>query len=322
MTHIIFEHSGEQHEIALQDGESVLEGIVRSGYSVPNSCRSGVCQNCKMISEDDIPTSAKKGLKRTQQEQGYFLSCCCHPKESMVVKLAPAPKEYQATVITKQFLSDDVLILRVSKEFDYRPGQFISIKNPIGESRCYSIASHNELNHYIELHVRVIEGGAVSHWLNNDLRVSDSVTIMDALGDCFYSVEDKENPLFLCGIGTGFAPLYGILQDALFHGHKGKIHVLLGAKTGDGFYYSGLLPKLRSSQVLIHQVALNLDEKDNRSCFQADIYRYAEKFVPDFSQSQVYLCGAETFVQKMRKVCFMAGTPMQNIASDAFIQAK
>ena len=322
MTHIIFKHSGEQHQIALQKGETVLEGIVRSGHSVPNSCRSGVCQSCKMVSDGDIPAGAQKGLKNTQQQQGYFLSCCCRPSEDMVVKLAPAPREYQASVITKQALSDDVLILRISKEFDYRPGQFINIVNPIGESRCYSIASHNKLNHYIELHVRVIEGGAVSHWLNNDLKVGDSVTILAAIGDCFYSVEDKEKPLFLCGIGTGFAPLYGILQDAIFQGHTGQIHVLLGAKTGEGFYYSDILPSLHSPQVLIHQVALALNDKGNGSCFQADIYRYAENFVPDFSQAQVYLCGAETFVQKMRKVCFMAGTPMGNISSDAFIQAK
>ena len=158
MTHITFEQDGVEHKIALQKGESVLEGIVRSGHSVPNSCRSGVCQSCKMISDGDIPPSAQKGLKSSQKKQGYFLSCCCRPSDDMLVKLAPSAKEYQARVITKQRLSADVLILRLSKEFDYRPGQFINVKNPIGETRCYSIASHTELHHYIELHVRVIEG--------------------------------------------------------------------------------------------------------------------------------------------------------------------
>ena len=322
MVDIVFENDGEQHQIALQEGESVLEGIVRSGHDVPNSCRSGVCQSCKMMTDDGVPAIAQKGLKNTHKEQGYFLSCCCHPSESMRIKLAPAPQQFQTKVLAKKLASEDVLVLHISKEFDYRPGQFISLQSAAGELRCYSIASHNTLHDYIELLVRVYEQGQVSSWLAKGLQVGDDLTVLAATGECFYLVEDQQKPLFLCGIGTGFAPLYGILQDALFQGHQGPIHVLLGAKTDDGFYYQEFLDSLRSDQVTIHQVALSIDEVGNKYSFEADIYRYAQKFVPDFINAQVYLCGAETFVQKMRKVCFLAGTPMQSIASDAFIQSR
>lgn len=320
MAEIVFENNGERHEVASQDGESVLDTLLRSGHAVPNSCRSGVCQSCKMITTDNVPNSAQKGLKNTLKEQGYFLSCCCHPDDDMTIKLAPAPKEYQAKVVRKKVFHDDILILHLSKEFDYRPGQFINIRNSAGEQRSYSIASHNEMHDYIELHIRVYEDGLISSWLKNDLKLGHEITVLDALGDCFYAVEDKRKPLFLSGIGTGFAPLYGILQDAIHQQHQGPIHVLLGAKTDDGFYYNDLLEDLRSSQVSIHQVALSINDLNNKYSFEADIYRYAQRFVPDFANAQVFLCGAETFVQKMRKVCFLGGTPMQNIAADAFIQ--
>ena len=322
MIDIMFENDGEQYQIALQEGESILEGVVRSGHDVPNSCRSGVCQSCKMMTDDNVPAVAQKGLKNTHKEQGYFLSCCCHPSESMRIKLAPAPQRFLSKVLSKKRVSEDVLILRISKEFDYRPGQFISVQTSEGELRCYSIASHNELHDYIELHVRIYEQGQVSSWLSKKLQIGDELTILTATGECFYLAEDRLKPLFLCGIGTGFAPLYGILQDALYHGHQGPIHMLLGAKTDDGFYYNKWLDTLRSSQVSIHQVALSINKAENKYCFEADIYRYAQKFVPDFVKAQVYLCGAETFVQKMRKVCFLAGTPMQSIAADAFVQSR
>lgn len=322
MIDIMFENDGEQHQIALQEGESVLEGIVRSGHDVPNSCRAGVCQSCKMMTDDAVPPIAQKGLKSTHKEQGYFLSCCCHPSESMRIKLAPAAQQFQTIVLSKKIVSDEVLILHISKEFDYRPGQFISLQSSDGESRCYSIASHNKLHEYIELHVRIYEQGQVSSWLAKDLQVGDDLTVVGATGECFYVAEDQQKPLFLCGIGTGFAPLYGILKDALYQGHQGPIHMLLGAKTDDGFYYNEWLSCLRSSQVSIHQVALSINDARNKHSFKADIYRYAQKFVPDFANAQVYLCGAETFVQKMRKVCFLAGTPMQSIAADAFVQSR
>ena len=322
MIDILFENEGKLHEIELLEGETVLDGIVREGHNVPNSCRAGVCQSCKMMTEDTVPPQAQKGLKNSHKEQGYFLSCRCYPDEEMRIKLAPAPQKYTANVLSKKILKGNVIILHITKEFDYRPGQFISVQNSEGDLRCYSIASHNHLNDYIELHVKVYSDGQVSSWLHNHLQVGDELTILSAIGDCFYHAKDKMQPLFLSGIGTGFAPLYGILQDALFQGHLGPIHVLLGAKTDDGFYYNELLDKLRSKQVTIHQVALNKNDIGNTFSFEADIYRYAEKFVPDFKNAQVFLCGADSFVQKMRKVCFLAGTSMQNISSDAFAQSR
>ncbi|MFP2932974.1 2Fe-2S iron-sulfur cluster-binding protein [Pyxidicoccus sp. 3LG] len=32
----------------LEPGESVLDGLLRQGVSVPNSCRAGACQSCLM----------------------------------------------------------------------------------------------------------------------------------------------------------------------------------------------------------------------------------------------------------------------------------
>ena len=158
-----------------------------------------------------------------------------------------------------------------------------------GELRCYSIASHNELNDYIELHVRIYEQGQVSSWLSKDLQVGDNLTVFAATGECFYSMEDQHKPLFLSGIGTGFAPLYGILKDALYQGHQGPIHMLLGAKTDEGFYYKEWLDSLRSPQISIHLVALSINDVGNKYSFEADIYHYAQKYLPDFANAQVYL---------------------------------
>lgn len=318
MTNIIFEGS----EISLSNDETVLNALTRSGFNIPNSCNAGVCQSCIMHGEGQIPSEAQKGLKQAQKELGQFLSCCCQPTSTLKVSLAPTAEKYAATVLTKTYLTDDVLMLRLSKEFDYRAGQFLTLFNTDGEGRCYSFASHAETDNFIELHIRIVSGGLVSEWVEKHLQVGETVQISAPRGECFYTSEDKDQPLFLCGIGTGFAPLYGILRDALHQGHRGKIYFLVGAKTGDGFYYHSILPSLRNKQVMIHQVALELGNPNLIHCFQANIYDYAKSFMPDMKGAKVYLCGAESFVMKMKKQCFLSGVNMKDIHADAFIHAK
>jgi len=310
----------EDKEISTYKDETVLSALLRNGFNIPNSCNAGACQTCVLIGKGDIPQEAQQGLKDSQKQLGQFKSCSCVPTSNLKIHMALPEEKYIATVFSKVFLSDDVVMLRLSKEFDYRAGQYITLYNPNGEGRCYSLASHSELDDYIELHIRVIESGTVSSWVATDVEVGEELKVSSPRGDCFYT-SDENQPMFLSGIGTGFAPLYGILRDALYRGHKGKITILLGAKDGNGLYHHGLLPSLQNDQVSIHQVALDASSSESELCFQADIYDYAKGLKSNFTGASVYLCGAESFVHKMKKQCFLLGASMNDIHSDAFVYA-
>ena len=50
------------------------------------------------------------------------------------------------------------------------------------------------------------------------------------------------------------------------------------------------------------------------------IYDYVkDNFSEVLKESKVYLCGAESFVKKMRRQCFMSGASMSNIKADVFL---
>jgi len=264
----------EDKEISIRKDETVLNALLRHGFNIPNSCKAGACQTCLLIGEGDIPEEAQQGLKETQKQLGQFKSCSCIPTSDLKIEMSAPLEKYTAMVLSKVYLADDVVMVRLSKEFDYRAGQYLTLYNENREGRCYSLASHSELDDYIELHVRIMESGSVSSWLAKEVQVGDELKISGPRGECFYT-SDENQPLFLSGTGTGFAPLYGILRDALYSGHKGKISILLGAKDGNGLYYHSVLPSLRSKQVSIHQVALDVSSSKSELCFQADIYDYA-----------------------------------------------
>ncbi|WP_087504043.1 2Fe-2S iron-sulfur cluster-binding protein [Neiella marina] len=307
-------------EVALQDGESVLDGLLRAGHSVPYGCRGGSCQSCMMqCTGGTVPSASQQGLTAAQQELGYFLACSCHPSESMSVALKPAAEKIIAPVIDKSQLTANVVRLRIKAQLDYRAGQFINLFRNGAVSRSYSLASVIGVDDYIELHIKRVEGGKLSPWAYDDLCVGDEVAIEGPNGQCFYTPSDADQPLLLAGLGTGLAPLYGIVRDALVnHQHQGQIQLVVGGKHSEQLYLFDELKALSDSHPNLN-VSFVAQQSTNAAVTEADIYQYCKELVPDGKGYKVFLCGAESFVKKMKKQCFLAGTNMADIAADAFV---
>ncbi|MFD1260331.1 2Fe-2S iron-sulfur cluster-binding protein [Entomomonas asaccharolytica] len=90
----------ETNVVEVKPDETVLDGFVRSGVSIPFSCRGGSCQTCAVrCLEGDIPADAQLGLSDYQKEKGYILTCRCIPTTDMTI--APLSPD---DVITDAFL--------------------------------------------------------------------------------------------------------------------------------------------------------------------------------------------------------------------------
>ncbi len=306
----------------LRDGESVLDGLLRVGLNIPNGCRAGVCQACLLqVVEGSIPPKAQTGLKSSQKQLGYFLSCQCVPSSPLRIQPLNESLTHQATVLSVGLVADAVLRLRIEPVFDYLPGQYLNIwyqpadfTSPL--IRSYSIASVPALDDFIEMHVKVMENGRFSTWARAHLRAGDPLRVQGPLGQCVYLNQRLDQTMLLAGIGTGLAPLYGIVRDALRQGHRGSIYLIIGAKTSRGFYYQTELAELATEFDNLHVSYVSQADSDGEL---TDIYQYVQTKFPSLKGFRIYLCGAATFVRKMKKQCFLAGAPMQDIHSDAFL---
>ncbi|QSQ22241.1 2Fe-2S iron-sulfur cluster binding domain-containing protein [Pyxidicoccus parkwayensis] len=305
----------------LEAGESVLDGLLRQGVSVPNSCRAGACQSCLMKAvRGTVPEAARVGLKDTLVAQGYFLACTCRPTEGAELEVAGAEDlRVPARITSLTMLSSDVLRVRLHADapFEYRAGQYLSLVRGDGLARSYSLAS---LPHegVLELHVRLIPGGEMSGWLATEARPGDAVHVQGPAGNCFYVPGRPEQPLLLAGAGTGLAPLYGIVRDALGAGHTGPIWLFHGARTPAGLYLRDALRELAERHPHFHYRPSVLTGGSRDVAEGAlDVLIRAE--CPKPVGYRAWLCGDPQLVLSLRKKLFLSGLSLKDLHADSFL---
>ena len=312
----------------VSSGKTVLDTLLDNGIEIPNNCRAGACQSCLMqVTKGKVPEKAQLGLKDSFKAKGYFLACCCQPEENIDICLPDANQiQTRSTVTEINKLSDDVIELKISTDdlYEYYSGQYVTLWRDESLGRSYSIAGLPDDNNTLTFHIRLIPNGAFSAWAHNDLRIGDTIFVQGPAGDCFYTKGNPGQNLLLVGTGTGLAPLYGIIRDALQSEHTGEIHLFHGALNSQGLYLQDRLTALahQYTHFNYHPCVLKADENMPENIIVGDINDIIFKNVSNPSGWKTYLCGDPDLVKKLRKQIFLAGSKMNDIYSDPFIYSK
>ncbi|GHG79950.1 2Fe-2S iron-sulfur cluster-binding protein [Comamonas sp. JC664] len=305
----------------LEPGESVLDALLRQCVSIPNACRAGACQSCLMRAvSGTLPEAAQVGLKDTLRAQGYFLACACRPPEGTALEVTGAEAlRVPARISALTPLSDSVLSVRLRTDIPlaYHAGQYISLVRADGLTRSYSLASLPRED-TLELHVRLQPGGAMSGWLAREARPGDRLQVQGPAGTCFYVPGRPEQPLLLAGTGTGLAPLYGIVRDALEAGHSGPIWLFHGARTPSGLYLTQALRALAERHPSLHYRPCVL-EGGSRDVAEGALDVLIRSECPKPVGWRAWLCGDGPLVLSLRKKLFLAGLSLKELHVDAFL---
>ncbi len=301
----------------LKDDETVLEALIRNDVEVRNSCRAGLCQSCVMKAVDgDVSADAQKGLDENQKKLKYFLSCQCRPRKDLNVSFVDqSANTHLAEVVAKELLSDSVILLRIKAEVSFKAGQYLTLWKNKEVGRTYSISSLPDEG-FIECHVKIHQGGKFSTWVKDELEPGDKLEISDPMGLCFYQA-GSDQPMLLAAVSTGLSPIMGVLKDALKAGHLAPIELIFGASFPPNFYMVEELKKLEQQH---ERLKVHFVVKEGLTTFAevGDVYQTIGTKFPVLNGYKVYLCGAPSFVSKMKKICFINGASMTDIHADSF----
>lgn len=310
----------EERTYACEPGESVLDCLTRHGVLLPSSCRNGVCQTCMMHAvSGPVPEQAQNGMKDTLKLQGYFLACVCRPEHDLEIRQATIENmRHRGIVSSMERMNENVMRLRIrpTQAIEYQAGQFINLLHQ-DAARSYSLASLPEEDE-LELHIRHVPEGRVSSWVHQKLNLNDSVEFHGPAGDCFYVPGRPDQPLLLVGTGTGLAPLYGILRDAIERRHMGEIYLFHGSLHRDGLYLVETLHRLASMNDNVHYIPCVLQGKAPDGGAVGAIDDVVIQALPKLTGWRSYLCGDPEIVRRLQSKIFLAGASMSEIHADAF----
>ncbi|MDO4997573.1 MAG: 2Fe-2S iron-sulfur cluster-binding protein [Neisseria sp.] len=320
----------------VQAGETILQAATRNGLNLPHSCQSGICGQCKAkVLSGSVTQSeySKQALSDEEAADGNVLLCCSHSESDVTLSIPnysganmPQVRTLPARVSSVEYIANTAIVnlaLPKAPPFDFLAGQYIDILLKNG-TRSYSLASQPSERGEIQLHIRKRDNGLFSNMLFAEEPIIKEKTIMRIRGPLgtFTLKENDDAPMILLATGTGFAPIYSILQQLKESGSTRAVHLYWGARYDEDLYYKkeaaalcAELPNAKFTPVL----SCPHDYWQGKSGYVQDL---ALQDYPDLSQHQVYACGSAGMIFAARDLfCQKAGLRSEQFFSDTFTAA-
>ena len=305
-------HVGDRHW-PVAAGSNLLDALNQAGLAVPYSCRAGSCHACLVRCLQGDPVDARpQALPSEKREQGWRLACQCQVVENLVVEtFDPATDGVQASVLSVDWLSPDVLRLRVLPErpLRYSAGQHQVLWADSGIARPYSLASLPGDDAWLEFHIDCRRPGAFCDAVRK-LRPGDSIRLGELQGGALhYDPDWQDRPLLLLAAGTGLAPLWSVLREALRQEHQGPIRLFHLARDRQEHYLADALMTL----VRAHpQVQVELIVADQLQEALGGL-----RLMP--RQTMAMACGSPESVEVFARHLYMSGLPRHQLLADRFV---
>ena len=320
------------HGFPIEAHETILEAALKHGYTLPYSCRDGVCGTCKgkvLSGRVDYGKHQESTLTDAEKAAGMALFCCAKPQSDLVlecrevnsVKDIPV-KTMPCRVHRMERPAPDVMVLLLklpaNERLQFLAGQYIDILLKDQNPRSFSLANAPHNDEFLELHIRNIVGGAFTHHVFEVMKERDILRFKGPLGT-FFLREDSERPIILVASGTGFAPIKSIVEHALYIGLKRPIHFYWGGRKLADLYMMGLAKKWESKGIRFTPVlseALPEDAWKGRTGF---VHLAVLDDYSDLSGHDLYVCGAPVVVEAAhRDFTAQRKLPNESFFSDAF----
>lgn len=312
----------------VQPGANLLEQLRAHDVPVSYSCTDGRCGlcRCQVLVGDVLDCGHELDNPSTQlDDTRHVLACQTILTESCTIRILE-PEEvvvhpaqaFRATVSGLEKVGREVIRLRLlpPRRFDFSPGQYATLQFAPGLVRPYSMASVNS-DRELEFHVAVVDGGHVTPYIADRLRLGDIVRVSGPLGTSFLR-RNKCDPMLCVAAGTGLAPVLSIVRGAAATWNATPIHVYYGAQSETELYGADLLRSVASQYANVHvSVAAGTSTRSTDIQHGLIIDRIAAT-QNDLSDWRGYFFGSPLVVEAATLLVKRLGMRRDRIHGDAF----
>jgi CDP-4-dehydro-6-deoxyglucose reductase len=190
-----------------------------------------------------------------------------------------------------------------TENFQFKPGQFVTLDLPIHEQRnrrwrSYSIASAPDGSNVIELLIVYVENGAGTNYFFNEVKEGTKLTLRGPHG-IFTLPEDMSSDLFLICTGTGIAPFRSMVHYINHHPRPHKnIHLVFGCRTRQDLLYVDEMRKLETEVAgFTYHPTLSREEWEGYTGYVHPVY---EALCNERQPATFMLCGWRNMIDEAK----------------------
>lgn len=224
--------------------------------------------------------------------------------------------------------TDDVKTFRLvachggALPFSYLPGQFLTLKLPVGEKpirRSYTISSSPTQGYYCEISVKREDQGAGSRYLHDHVKEGDTLEVQAPSGKFIFTGTEAESLVLISG-GVGITPMMSITRALSDMGWQGEIYFIVACRDPAHFIFQSELNRLQERNPNLHVfVAMSRIKEpiDGYYAGRLTKERLAE-WVPDIASKWVHLCGTPPMMDATKQMLAELGVPADKIHTENF----
>jgi NAD(P)H-flavin reductase/ferredoxin len=320
---------GSAIEFVCEAGETVLDAAERAGFSLPYSCRKGICSTCEAkLCRGDVTL----GSKQIASPKSDVLLCQARPRTDILIRPKrierhdpTARKTITANVYRVSLPADDVVTLMLrfpaGIRARFKAGQYLRIFLPDGDTRNFSMANPPKESDGVQLHIRRIPGGRFSEGILARLRKGDKLKITIPYGE-FYLRTGSERPIVCLATGTGFAPIKAMIEDLIGRGNTRSVCLYWGGRREQDLYLADLPKKWEARSAWLKFTPVLSEPNAGWSGAIGLVHHAVLRDMPDLSNWQVYACGNPLMIRNARRdFQSLGGLPDDQFFADPFVSS-
>ena len=175
----------------------------------------------------------------------------------------------------------------------------------------------------VELNVRIIQGGAGTTWLHEQLKAGDALRISGPYGRFFVRKSATEPVGFFAG-GSGLSSQRSMILDMLEAGRTQPITLVYGQRSQDELYYDTEFRALAAQHANFTYVpALSgAPEGADWTGAQGFVHEVAKAhFAGNFAGNKAYLCGPPVMIEACIATLMQGRLYERDIYTEKFLSA-
>ena len=198
--------------------------------------------------------------------------------------------------------------------FDYRPGQFLTVRVPTerpgGAARCYSLCSSPVRDTRLKVTVKRTRDGYASNWLCDNVVAGSDLEVLPPAGT--FVPRDLDEDVLLVAGGSGITPVLSILKTVL-HAGRGRVALLYANRDESSVIFRDELVALASEfpdrLVVVHWL---------ESVQGLPTEPALRPLLTPYDDRPAYVCGPGVFMELATRTLSGLGVPRERVHQEVF----